>query len=350
VIEVGAVAHDEREAFIQAFATSFSNVFERQVIDDLLELFDDQVYRPIAAREGDTIVGTALDMPLELTVRPGATVPCRGITWVGVLPTHRRRGVMRAILGEHLAACVAGGAAASLLHASNSGLYAGQGYGIATRRARVRLSVPHVEFRDPPPELALELRDPSTAHAACQAVWERCRPRSTGFLSRPDPELAWTLKDLKGFCVFAGDDGYALYRVDREWPGPNAEYRVQLRELIAATPAAYAALWQYLCGLAHTTEIVADNRPPDEPLLHLVAESRRVDVSHVSDGLWLKPLDRAALAAARGLPDPGVPDEQFANLLLGAFTPGSLVRAGRIAPGVADGWASPVTPWAPLDF
>jgi hypothetical protein len=45
-----------------------------------------------------------------------------------------------------------------------------------------------------------------------------------------------------------------------------------------------------------------------------------------------------------------VPDELFANLVLGAFTPDSLVRAGRIAPGVADDWASPVMPWVPLDF
>ena len=80
-------------------------------------------------------------------------------------------------------------------------------------------------------------------------------------------------------------------------------------------------------------EIVADVRPPDEPLQHLVTEPRRVDVSNVGDGVWLRPVDRAALCAARGLPDPGVTDEVFANLLLGAFSPDSLIRAGRLAPG-----------------
>ena len=99
MIEVGGVGDDERESFVRAFATAFSNVVEQPFIADVLTLFDHDVYRPIAARDDGRIVGTALEMPLELTVRPGVTVPCRGITWVGVLPTHRRRGVMRALLG-----------------------------------------------------------------------------------------------------------------------------------------------------------------------------------------------------------------------------------------------------------
>jgi predicted acetyltransferase len=350
MIEVGGVAADERTTFVQAFGTAFANVFEPDFVERLLALFDADVYRPLAAREDGRIVGTALDMPLELTVRPGVTVPCRGITWVGVLPTHRGRGVMRALLDDHLACCARTGAAASLLHASNSRLYLRRGYGVATRRARVRIAVPHIAFREPPPDIDLQMVEPAAAHDACQAVWERCRHGTPGFTTRPDPELTWALQELKGFCVLAGDEGYALYRVERDWPGPNAEFRVKVTELHAATPVAYAALWQHLCGLLHVVEVVADARPVDEPLQHLVTEPRRVDLSHVSDGLWLRPLDRAVLSAARGLPDPGVPDDVFANLLLGAFSPDSLVRAGRLAPGEADGWTSPVVPWAPLDF
>ncbi|MDX6377687.1 MAG: hypothetical protein QOE98_1990, partial [Gaiellaceae bacterium] len=58
------------------------------------------------------------------------------------------------------------------------------------------------------------------------------------------------------------------------------------------------------------------------------------------------------LCAARGRADPGeaVSDEAFANLLLGAFTPASLVRAGRIPEGVASDWVSPTVPWSPLEF
>ena len=350
MIEVGEVAPDERLAFVNAFGAAFSHVFKQELVDELLLLFDADVYRPFAARSDGQIVGTGLDMHLDLTVAEGVTVPCRGITWVSALPTHRRRGVMRALLREHEAECRRQGAAASLLHSSQSGLYAG--YGVATRRARVTVSTPHAEFVDPPPEIELRMADPVASLAACQAVWERCRLTTPGFTTRPDPEISYTLKELEGFCVFAGDDGYALYTVDRRWTGPNAEFQIKVQELMAATGEAYAALWQYLCGLTHVVEVVANVRPIDEPLQHLIHQPRRVDISHVNDGVWLKPYDRAALCAARGLsdPGPGVGDEAFANLLLGAFTPTSLARAGRIPEGAARDWVSAVVPWSPLEF
>ena len=47
-----------------------------------------------AAFDGDRIVGGAGAFPFELTV-PGGTVACGGVTVVGVLPTHRRRGSSR---------------------------------------------------------------------------------------------------------------------------------------------------------------------------------------------------------------------------------------------------------------
>jgi predicted acetyltransferase len=350
VIEVGGVADDEREAFVNAFGAAFSHVFKQELVDELLQLFDADVYRPFAARSDGKIVGTALDMALDLTVAEGAIVPCRGITWVSVLPTHRRRGVMRALMAEHDAECRRQGVAASLLHSSQSGLYAG--YGVATRRARVTVATPHTAFLEPPPEIELRLADAAGSLAACQAVWDRCRLQTPGFTTRPDPEIAYVLKDLEGFCVFAGDDGYMLYTVDRRWTGPNAEFQIKVQELMAATREAYAALWQYVCGLTHVVEVVANLRPVDEPLQHMVRQPRRVDISHANDGVWLKPYDRAALCAARGRADPGeaVSDEAFANLLLGAFTPASLVRAGRIPEGVASDWVSPTVPWSPLEF
>ena len=340
MIEVGEVAADERLAFVNAFGAAFSHVFKQEIVDELLLLFDADVYRPFAARSDGQIVGTGLDMHLDLTVAEGVTVPCRGITWVSALPTHRRRGVMRALLREHEAECRRQGAAASLLHSSQSGLYAG--YGVATRRARVTVSTPHAEFVDPPPEIELRMADPVASLAACQAVWERCRLTTPGFTTRPDPEISWTLKELEGFCVFAGDDGYALYTVDRRWTGPNAEFQVKVQELMAATGEAYAALWQYLCGLTHVVEVVANVRPIDEPLQHLdppaapgrhLARQRR---------RMAEAVDRAALCA-RPVVCPtrarGVGDEALANLLLGAFTTASLARAGRIAEGAARDWA-----------
>jgi len=57
--------------------------------------------RTLAARDDGKIVGGAGAFPFELSV-PGASVPCAGTTVIGVWPTHRRRGALRAMMRAHL--------------------------------------------------------------------------------------------------------------------------------------------------------------------------------------------------------------------------------------------------------
>src|SRR5258705_5211940 len=57
--------------------------------------------RVFAAREDGAIVGGCTSFPFELTV-PGGVVPASGLTVVGVLPTHRRRGILRQMMRAHL--------------------------------------------------------------------------------------------------------------------------------------------------------------------------------------------------------------------------------------------------------
>src|ERR671921_1648204 len=57
--------------------------------------------RSLGLWEGDRIVATSGIYSRVLTV-PGAVVPCAGITWVTVSPTHRRRGILTAIMRRQL--------------------------------------------------------------------------------------------------------------------------------------------------------------------------------------------------------------------------------------------------------
>ena len=52
------------------------------------------VDRMHAAFDGDRIVGGAGAFSYRMTVPGGGEVPAAGVTVVGVLPTHRRRGVL----------------------------------------------------------------------------------------------------------------------------------------------------------------------------------------------------------------------------------------------------------------
>jgi predicted acetyltransferase len=52
--------------------------------------------RMYGAWSNEAIVGGAGSFPFDLTV-PGSALPTAGVTVVGVLPTHRRRGVLRSL-------------------------------------------------------------------------------------------------------------------------------------------------------------------------------------------------------------------------------------------------------------
>ncbi|MGC5410200.1 GNAT family N-acetyltransferase, partial [Streptomyces sp. DT225] len=74
-------------------------------------------------------VGTAAAYSFELTLPGGNLVPAAGVTAVGVLPSHRRRGVLGAMMRHQLAEVRERGEFLSVLLASEAGIYGRFGYG-----------------------------------------------------------------------------------------------------------------------------------------------------------------------------------------------------------------------------
>ena len=73
-------------------------------------------------------------MQLALPVGDGAAlVPMAGLTWVGVHPDHRRRGVLTAMLRHHVEQTHREGVALSGLHASEGAIYGRHGWGVSTQ-------------------------------------------------------------------------------------------------------------------------------------------------------------------------------------------------------------------------
>lgn len=68
----------------------------------------------------------------ELQV-PGGRMPASGLTWVGVHPAHRRRGLARAMVLTHFERSLRRGEAVSVLTAAETGIYGRYGYGMATQ-------------------------------------------------------------------------------------------------------------------------------------------------------------------------------------------------------------------------
>src|SRR5215469_12012875 len=67
--------------------------------------FDRMIVEPertLVAFDGETMVGTTLALSFGLTVPGGDVVGAAGISGVGVLPTHRRRGILSSMMRRQL--------------------------------------------------------------------------------------------------------------------------------------------------------------------------------------------------------------------------------------------------------
>src|SRR5215210_9481950 len=98
-MEFRTIASDEVDAFLTSLAAAFADA--RPDADEVRN--DKQVIEPdrsFAAFDDGRIVGCASTISQRMVVPGGALVPTAGITMVGVLPTHRRRGILRELMGR----------------------------------------------------------------------------------------------------------------------------------------------------------------------------------------------------------------------------------------------------------
>ena len=108
-----------------------------QLVAASAELRD--VDRTQAAFVDGKLAGTAQMLSLELTVPGRGPVPMGGVTAVGVLPTHRRLGLLRGMMRALLDDCHRRGEKLAALSASEGGIYGRYGFGPATYQVRWEL-------------------------------------------------------------------------------------------------------------------------------------------------------------------------------------------------------------------
>jgi predicted acetyltransferase len=303
-----------REEFDE-FSRAAMWAFHRELTDADREHYEriDEPERSLAWFDGDRIVATTAIYTRELTV-PGAMLPCAAVTAVGVVPTHRRRGLLTQMMRRQLADVRDRGEAVAVLWASEGPIYGRFGYGVAARSARLVARRPAARLALGPP-LGEPLRaGPAGDYLeAMRAAYDGVRRRRPGMLDRSgrwwearlyDPEAErGGAQPLQAVVV---DRGYALYAVrpDRDEAGPAAE--VLVRELVAATPAARAELWAFLLDQDLTRSITWALAPVDEPLALMLSDPFALRIG-VADSLWARLVDvAAALAARRYASDPDV--------------------------------------------
>ena len=311
------VTPDEFGAFSEVPIQAFNDApWSAEAIEHERAIFEFD--RSIAAFDGDQMVGTAAAYSFQLTV-PGAVAGAGGVTAVSVLPTHRRRGILSAMMRHQLADIAARGEAVAALFASEPGIYGRYGYGCAS--IQLRLTVRRGEGALSPAaaggvgtghgSVRLRAAHPTELRAELAKVYDSAAPHRPGMMARDerwwqsilaDPESGRrAMSPLK--CLLAGDDsgprGYALYRTKPDWTEEGLPSGVlSVRELIATEAAATAALWTDLLTRDLIGEVVARQRPVNDPLLDMLADRRRAR-AHLTDGLWIRLTDVPAALSRR---------------------------------------------------
>src|SRR5436305_4515430 len=94
-IEIRTVGIEEYEAWVRPLTVAFADEIRPELteLDSRLLEFD----RTIGALDGATFVGSTSVYSVDVTV-PAGRLPMAGVTFVAVLPTHRRRGVNTALM------------------------------------------------------------------------------------------------------------------------------------------------------------------------------------------------------------------------------------------------------------
>lgn len=298
---------EEFERFASVIEAAFSSLATPEAIENERRVAE--LDRMVVSTDGDEIVGGAGVYSLRLSV-PGGDVACGGVTSVGVLPTHRRRGANTGMMRMVLQDVRERGEPIAALHASQGAIYGRFGFGLATLRAEIDLEARASAFvRGYGPAGSVRLAERADALDAIVAVSAASRAARPG---APETDPRWVEYRLGDhhdpadrvepfFLVHRTDgidDAYAWYRVRQEWPDGIPSYKLEVHDLQAITPQAYAEIWRAVLDVDLVARVTSWNRPVDEPLLHLLAEPRALRLG-VRDGLWLRLLDIPAALDAR---------------------------------------------------
>ena len=356
--------------------------------------------------DASTPIGTVNSWPVAMTVPGGSAIDVWGISSVTVAPTHRRKGIARALLEGELRTASALGMPFAALTVSEATIYSRFGFAPAAMAAELEIDTVRARWIGPAASGRVQyvprqqLRNEATALIEQSRVltpgeirgWSQRWDSFFGLTSNTEKEGA-KIRAVRYDDADGVPQGFALYTL-KEHDSDYARHTVTLSHLLALTPDAYAGLWQHVLELDLVATVKAPLRSVDEPLIWQVVDQRAI-ATRVHDHLWLRILDVRASLAARTYSAPldtviEVTDDlgfaagryrllieggtatiaatvdaaaltlsvnELSALYLGGVSANTLARAGRIiehsagaAAALDTAFRGPVAPWLSIWF
>ncbi|MCL1897403.1 MAG: GNAT family N-acetyltransferase [Micrococcales bacterium] len=265
---------------------------------------------------------------------PGGRVDTAGLTWVGVHPGYRRRGLLRALMAKHFEDTLSRGEPVSMLFASEPEIYSRFGYGVAARS--IFLTLPRgATLREVPGSDQVVIKMATATYdkhgAVVQSIMEQA---GQGPMARPGWTTVPNQGELRNFFYNTNEPypkeevtrialaytdgqptGYALFKRDHKWVDWTPSATLTIQQLVALDPASHHRLWSTLINMDLQAKVAAGHRPIDDEVLALLENPRQADGKTV-DTLHVRILDLPAALAARGYAVPinvvmDISDPQF---------------------------------------
>ena len=313
--DIRPVDIDERRAVIDTFRVALlSGPVNDETFDSGTASWDDS--DALAAWDGDRCVGSVSAFRFDSTVPGGTRVQTAGVTRVGVLPTHTRRGLLTQMMHRMLVESRESGNVLATLHASETSIYRRYGFGLATDAIAARVTTRAAKpWRVPASPGSVRLLSYVDVLDTVPPLYEAVSRWRVGSISRPGWWWKRTLKEAtqptdtpfgKGSFVAVHsdadgvDDGFVFYDVD--WDESFATNPVgegKVRDLWGSTPAVEIELWRFLLDIDLIVSWEAAVRPVDEPVRRAMHDSRAYETRQRMDDQWVRILDVDAAMSER---------------------------------------------------
>ena len=254
-------------------------------------------------------VATMDTYPSTINTGHGHLEPATFITDVTVRASHRRRGLLRTLMTNTLTRSKEEGLAFAALTATEGSIYGRFGYGISTRDQSVeivvdgRFKLNHapsgtVSMADPLAIDDLRLKVFSEFHRARRGSHNR-QPWHVDYASgRWDPQKGGPNRRVRSIVHHNDDgepDGVVSYQIDKDFGS-----QITILDMVATTPDAEVALWEFLASVDLIEMIKAPKVDPATPLPWAVEDPRVVKFTRHIDLGWLRILDVKKAMAVRG--------------------------------------------------
>ncbi|WP_062076614.1 GNAT family N-acetyltransferase [Demequina globuliformis] len=304
-----SVPEDRLDEFFQVVQWAFVGEWLKEDRQDYVDALPTERARALEVNdevrgEVGELAAVHASFGTEMITNGGGRVKTAGLSWLGVHPAHRRRGLMTAMMRDHFDRCIERGEAVSALYAMEAEIYSRFGYGMASQT--VKASIPRGSGMwpvDGVDDLTIRLeRADFDKHDQLVADLQAKLTRPATIINPVGSGRNARFTDPVG-----NRHGYEKWRIaiveDRGEPVAYAFFRrkadseigihdgvCQVREHGALTAAASQKLWQTLLDFDLVGTTHTENLATDDPLLHQLKDARGAR-SKVIDNLWVRILD-----------------------------------------------------------